>query len=410
MRSTFKILFYLKKNAPKPDGSVPVMCRISIDGAIAQFSCKVSIPVELWDTKANRANGKSKEAQAINVKLDKIRVGINKCYQEAMLKDGFTTADKVKNAYLGLDVKQHTLMALFESHNQELAKKVGITRSKKTYEVYIAVYNNLSRFLPKRYNRNDIALKELDSNFVVDFEEYLRIERKSTTNGINCYMTVLKHVVSKACTSGILYTNPIVSYKAKYISKDRGFLNNEELQRIMDIKFKKASHELIRDLFIFSVFTGLSYIDVKNLTPDKIRKSFDGHIWIETKRQKTNTPSNVRLLEVPKRILEKYKGLARNGKVFPVPSNKQCNNILKKIGLDCGIKTKLTYHVSRHTMATTICLSKGVPIETVSRILGHTNIKTTQIYAKITNEKISQDMELLSLKLENLEKHITEKI
>lgn len=153
-----------------------------------------------------------------------------------------------------------------------------------------------------------------------------------------------------------------------------------------------------------------SYIDVKNLTQDKIKKSFDGHLWIETKRQKTNTPSNIRLLEVPKRILEKYKGLAKNGKVFSVPSNKQCNNILKKIGQDCGIKTKLTYHCFRHTMVTTICLSKGVPIETVSRILGHTNIKTTQIYAKITNQKISQNMEILSHKLESLEKLITEKI
>lgn len=410
MRSTFKILFYLKKNAPKPDGSIPIMCRISIDGSIAQFSCKISVLLDLWDMKANKAKGKSKEAQVVNAMLDKMRMGINNCYQKAMLKEGFTTANKIKNAYLGLDVKEHTLMALFESHNKELAQKVGITRSKKTYEVHVSVYNNLSRFLPKYYKRNDIFLKELEATFVKDFEQYLRIERKCSTNGINCYMTTLKHIVSKACSSGVLHTNPISSYKAKHIQKDRGFLNNEELQLIMNVKFKKASHELIRDLFIFSVFTGLSYIDVKNLTPDKIRKSFDGHIWIETKRQKTNTPSNVRLLEVPKRILEKYKGLSRDGKVFPVPSNRQCNNILRKIGLDCGIKTKLTYHVSRHTMATTICLSKGVPIETVSRILGHTNIRTTQIYAKITNQKISQDMEVLSHKLESFEEQIIKQI
>lgn len=410
MKSTFKILFYLKKNAPKPDGNIPVMCRISIDGGIAQFSCKISIPVDLWDMRANKAKGKSKEAQSANAKLDKIRTGINNCYQEAMQKDGYTTADKIKNTYWGLDVKKHTLMALFESHNKELAQKVGITRSKKTYEVYVSVYNNLSRFLAKCYKRNDIFLKELEATFVKDFEQYLRAERKCNTNGINCYMTALKHVVSKACMLGVLQTNPISFYKAKHIPKDRGFLNNEELQQIMNVKFKKASHELIRDLFIFSVFTGLSYIDVKNLTSDKIRKSFDGHIWIETKRQKTNTPSNVRLLEVPKCILEKYKGLARNGNVFPVPSNRQCNNILRKIGIDCGIKIKLTYHIARHTMATTICLSKGVPIETVSRILGHTNIKTTQIYAKITNQKISQDMEVLSQKLESFEKQITEKI
>lgn len=131
MRSTFKILFYLKKNAPKPDGSIPIMCRISIDGSIAQFSCKISVLLDLWDMKANKAKGKSKEAQVVNAMLDKMRMGINNCYQKAMLKEGFTTANKIKNAYLGLDVKEHTLMALFESHNKELAQKVGITTFEK---------------------------------------------------------------------------------------------------------------------------------------------------------------------------------------------------------------------------------------------------------------------------------------
>jgi hypothetical protein len=196
-------------------------------------------------------------------------------------------------------------MALFENHNQELAQKVRVTRSKNTYEAYVAVYNNLSRFLPKYYKRNDISLKELDAIFIRDFERNLRAERKYTTNGINAYMTILKHVVSKACISGVLYSNPIALYKTRHIQRNRGFLNNEELQQIMNVKFKKASHELIRDLFIFSSFTGLSYIDVKNLTIDKIRKSFDGHLWIITRRQKTNTDSSIRLLEVPKRMIEK---------------------------------------------------------------------------------------------------------
>ena len=406
MRSTFKILFYLKKNAPKPNGTAPVMCRISIDGGIAQFSCKISVPIDLWDTKANKAKGKSKEAQSVNVRLDKIRTSINNCYQEAMLKDGFTTADKIKNSHLGLDVKQHTLMTLFNKHNQEFAQKVGITRSQNTYEVYITVYNHLSKFLSKQYNRKDIALKELDASFVTDFERYLRGIGCTTNN----YMTKLKHVVYQACLSGVLSINPINNYKMEYIQKDRGYLSGEELQRIMDVQFKKKSHELIRDLFVFAAFTGFAYVDVKNLTTDKIMKSFDGHIWIKIKRQKTNTPTDIRLLEVPRKILEKYKGLAKGNKTFPVPTNQTCNNILRKLGADCGIKTKLTFHVARHTMATTICLSKGMPIETVSRILGHTNIKTTQIYAKITNQKISQDMEALSHKLEDLEKQITKRI
>lgn len=173
---------------------------------------------------------------------------------------------------------------------------------------------------------------------------------------------------------------------------------------------KNAQYELVRDLFVFSCFCGLSYSDVKNLTKDHLKTSFDGHLWIITRRQKTNTDSSIRLLEVPKRIIEKYKGYTRDNRIFPVPSNGSCNTILKKIGKQCGIKTRLTYHVSRHTFGTLLTISQGVPIETVSRMMGHTNIKTTQIYAKITKEKISQDMEILSHKLESFEKQITERL
>ena len=173
---------------------------------------------------------------------------------------------------------------------------------------------------------------------------------------------------------------------------------------------KNAQYELVRDLFVFSCFCGLSYSDVKNLTKDNLQTSFDGHLWIITRRQKTNTDSSVRLLEVPKRIIEKYKGYTRDNRIFPVPSNTSCNSILKKIVKQCGIKARLTYHVARHTFGTLLTISQGVPIETLSRMMGHTNIKTTQIYAKITKEKISQDMEILSHKLESLEKQITERL
>lgn len=347
MRSTFRTLFYLKKNAPKPDGSVPVMCRISIDGAIVQFSCKLSILPDMWDTKANRAIGKSKEANSINTKLDIVRGSINNCYQDLMLKEGFTTAEKVQNSHLGLDVKQHTLMALFNKHNQEFAQKVGVTRAQNSYEVYITVYNHRSKFLSKRYKRNDITLKELNAEFVFDLEQYLR-SVNCTTNSINNYMTKLKHVLSKACLTGILYVNPINNYKMEYVQKDRGYLSSEELQKVMDVKFKKRSHELIRDMFVFAAFTGFAYVDVKNLTTDTISKSFDGHLWIKTKQQKTNTPTDIRLLEIPKRILKKYKGLGKGNKVFQIPTNQTCNNVLRKLGTDCGIKTKLTFHVARH--------------------------------------------------------------
>lgn len=410
MRSTFKILFYLKRNASKPDGTVPVMGRITIDGTISQFSCKMNISPNLWDTKAGRLTGKTALALKTNIELDKIRVDINRHYQEVMQADGFATADKVKNTYLGLGVKQDTFLTLFAKHNQEFSRKVGYNRAQVTYDKYCLLYKHLESYIKQEYKRNDIFLKELNLAFVNGFEHYLRAERNCSTNTIWMYMVGVKHIVTIARNSGQLPINPFAGYLISPEHKDRGFLTKEELNLLVNTKMKNAQYELVRDLFVFSAFTGLSYSDVKNLTKNNLKTSFDGHLWIITRRQKTNTDSSIRLLEVPKRIIEKYKGYSRENRLFPIPSNSSCNAILKKIGKQCGIKTKLTYHVARHTMATTITLSQGVPIETVSRMLGHTNIKTTQIYAKITKEKISQDMEALSHKLESLEKQITERL
>jgi len=403
MRSTFKVLFYVKKGSEKPNGNLPLMCRITVDGEIKQFSCKMDVPPRLWDVKNSRASGKSVEAQKINLAVDKIRVEVNRRYQELMQTDGYVTAAKLKDAYLGIGVKQETLLKLFEQHNAEFEKKVGHSRAQGTFTRYRTVCNHIREFLPHTYRREDIPLKELNLTFINDFEYFLRTEKKCRTNTVWGYMIVLKHIVSIARNNGRLPFNPFAGYINSPESVDRGYLTQTEIQTLMDAPMKNATHELVRDLFVFSVFTGLAYSDVKNLTVDRLQTFFDGNLWIITRRKKTNTESNIRLLDVPKRIIEKYKGLARDGHVFPVPSNGSCNKILKDIGRQCGFKVRLTYHVARHTNATTVLLSHGVPIETVSRLLGHTNIKTTQIYAKITAQKISQDMETLSHKLEDME-------
>ena len=358
------------------------------------------------DVKNNRASGKSVEAQRINLAVDKIRVEVNRRYQELMQTDGYVTAAKLKDAYLGIGIKQETLLKLFEQHNAEFAKKVGHGRTQGTFTRYRTVCNHIREFLPHTYKREDIPLKELNLTFINDFEYFLRTEKKCRTNTVWGYMIALKHIVSIARNDGRLPFNPFAGYINSPESVDRGYLTRTEIQTLMDAPMKNATHELVRDLFVFSVFTGLAYSDVKNLTADRLQTFFDGNLWIITRRKKTNTESNIRLLDVPKHIIEKYKGLARDGHVFPVPSNGSCNKILKEIGRQCGFKVRLTYHVARHTNATTVLLSNGVPIETVSRLLGHTNIKTTQIYAKITAQKISQDMEDLSHKLEDMEKSI----
>ena len=324
------------------------MCRLMVDGEIKQFSCKMDVSPHLWDVKNNRASGKSIEAQRINRAVDKIRVEVNRRYQELMQTDGYVTAAKLKDAYLGIGVKQETLLKLFEQHNAEFAKKVGHSRVQGTFRRYQTVCSHIREFLPHTYKREDIPLKELNLTFINDFEYFLRTEKKCRTNTVWGYMIVLKHIVSIARNDGRLPFNPFAGYINSPECVDRGYLTQTEIQTLMDAPMKNAAHELVRDLFVFSAFTGLAYSDVKNLTADRLQTFFDGNLWIITRRKKTNTESNIRLLDVPKRIIEKYKGLARDGHVFLVPSNGSCNKILKGIGRQCGFKMRLTYHVARH--------------------------------------------------------------
>ena len=217
-------------------------------------------------------------------------------------------------------------------------------------------------------------------------------------------MQFFKRIILIARNNGILVGDPFANYKIRLEKVDRGYLTEDEIKIILKKKMVSERLEQVRDVFIFSCFSGLAYVDVANLKEDNIRKSFDGNLWIITKRQKTNTDVNVPLLDIPKMILEKYKGKLPDGKVLPIISNQKLNAYLKEIADVCGIKKNLTFHLARHTFATTTTLAKGVPIETVSKMLGHTNIETTQIYARITNNKISNDMQGLDKKFVGIEK------
>ena len=408
MRSTFKVLFYLKKNAPKKNGYVPVMCRITIDGTIAQFSCKLDVNPDLWDTQSGRASGRTTEAKDTNLFLDNIRVGVNTHYREIFDKDNYVTAEKVKNAYLGLGMKHETILKVFAQHNEDFEKQVGKMKSKSTYQKYCTVYRHVQEFIRYRYNVSDIALKELTPAFIIDFELYLRANQNCTNNTVWVYMMPLRRMITIAQNNGWLSRDPFVEYSISPEDADRGYLTKEEIKKLMNAPTAKKKHELVRDLFIFCCFTGLSFRDLKNLTTDNLQTSFDGHEWIITKRQKTKVQSNIRLLDVPCKIIEKYKGIAKDNKVFPVPTYANLRDNLTVIVQACEIKKHVTWHMSRHTYATEICLTNGMPIETLSKTLGHTNISTTQIYAKITNEKVSHDMEALSHKLQDIEEYVCE--
>lgn len=410
MRSTFKVLFYLKRNAPKKNGLIPVMCRITVNGKISQFSCKLDVEEKTWNIELGRVSGRSTVAQETNRMLDKIRVGINKAYQDICDKDNYVTAEKVRNAFLGMGMNHETLLAVFRQHNEDYEKQVGKIKSLRSYWKYCIVYKHLEEFIKQRYKVSDIALKELAHAFITDFELFLRTEKNHCNNTVWSYMMPFRSIIFMAINNGWLQRDPFYAYSITKEETKRGFLSKEEINLLIKGTFKKPSYTLIRDLFIFCTFTGLSWTDMANLTKENLQTSFDGHLWIKTNRQKTGTESNIRLLDVAKHIIEKYDGMTDDNKLLPVPCYVNCKNSIKVIAKKCGIEKNVTWHMSRHTYATTVCLSNDVPIETLSKMLGHRSIRTTQIYAKITAEKVSRDMEKLSKQIAQMESFICQAI
>ena len=407
MKSTFSIIFYLKRQVVKKDGTVPVMGRITVDGTQAQFSCKLTANPNLWDTKGGRMTGKSMLALDVNRKLDKMRVSISKYYQEILDRDNFVTAEKVKNAFLGLEYRCHTLMKVYAQAKDEVEKqyKAGMN-SLGTFKKFRIGYAYVGEFLQSHYNLKDIALKELSLPFITDYETFLRTDKHLKNNSAMVLVRNLRVMIFRAIDREWLVKDPFRRYEYKYEETTREILTKEEIHLLMETPISSKKMSLVRDLFLFCCFTGLAFIDLYNLKEENVKEFFDGGEWIVIHRQKTGTEANIKLLDYPKQIMEKYRGLCEDGRVFPVPIYKSCMRALERLGKKCGITKHLTWHVSRHTFATSICLSNGVPIETVSSLLGHKNIKTTQIYAKITKEKLNKDMDKLSLQLNHIEEYM----
>ena len=403
-KSTFKILFYLRKNQVNKDGKAGIMIRLSVNGEVSQFSSKLEIEPKLWDVRLGKTAGNSMNARQFNNLLDDIRTSLRNHYHEIENHEAYVNAEKVRNAFLGYSIRQNTLLELFRNHNEDARKMIGISKTEATLSKYDRACRRLEEYLKAQYKVTDIALKEIDYKFVTGFETYLRTISKCNENTTAKFIQTFRMIIIVAKNNGWIFKDPFSNYKIRLKRVDRGYLTDQEIQTIMDKKFVCNRLEQVRDVFIFSCFTGLSYIDVKQLTANNICTSFDGKQWIMTHRQKTDTPVNVPLLNIPLTILKKYEGKLPKGQLLPVLSNQKLNSYLKEIADLCDIHKNVTFHLARHTFATTITLSKGVPIETVSKMLGHTNIKTTQIYARITNEKISRDMELLSSKLDDMEK------
>ena len=397
-RATFSVLFYANKSKVK-DGIVPVMGRITINGTQSQFSCKRSIPLSLWDAKGNCAKGRTREALDLNRDLDNIKAQIIKHYQHLSDREAFVTAEMVRNTYQGFGSEYETLLRAFDKDCESLKRRVGKDRALGTYKLQVRSRNYVADFLQMYYRRSDISMQELTPDFIKEFAVYLANDRHLAKSTIWLTCMHLKGVVGRAHDNGKIQRNVFAQFHISPKCKERTFLTEEELKAVMMHEFADANLAFIRDLFVFMNFTALSFVDLKELTTDNIVE-VNGEKWIVGKRHKTGVPYQVKLLEVPLQIIERYNDYPKENpkSVFGEVNYWSVCKKLKPVMKECGIDKPISAHCARHGFAT-MALTNGMPIESVSRVLGHTNIVTTQIYARITTQKLDNDLTMLGNKL-----------
>ena len=318
-----------------------------------QLNSKLVVNPEIWDAKAGRAVGRSAKVLELNSRLNDIQVILKEHYYDIQRRHGYVTAEMVRNAYMGITQREESLLKVYEQHLEDTKKLVGLSKADPTYRKYERMYRRVVEFMKKKYNITDIPLREIKYQFIVDLEFFLRTEHKYSQNTTYKCMKFFKQVINKAIRAGLITVDPFNGYKISIERVDRGYLTEDELCKMMQKEFASKRLEQVRDIFIFACFTGLAYIDLAHLRVDNIQKMFDGRLWIVTHRQKTNTKVMVPLLPPALKILNKYEGCYNNGQLMPIITNQKVNCYLKEIADICGIEKNLTFHLARHTTATT---------------------------------------------------------
>ena len=396
----FRVCFYLRSYKTK-EGKSPILVRLYLNGErMILGSAGFNVEEKQWDKSKGRVKGRTSEANKVNEALERIELDLMHVYRRCEFSDTLSL-DVIKALYLGKSSDSDSFFKFFDDFLTKLKEEVGISRSQASYTKYDVIRRRFATFLKERFGRSDLRMGELSYKYISDFEHYCLTAIKLKQNTTMRIMRNLKTVILRAQKMGLLKNDPFLNFKIRFEKTDRGFLSDEEIAKLMNHRFSVKRLEQVRDIFVFSCFTGLAYIDLVQLSKEHIVK-IDGREWIMKNRQKTDVPSSVLLLDVAKQILNKYKEQMADdphGRLLPVCSNQKMNAYLKEIADLCGIEKRLSCHLARHTFAT-LALSKGVSVESVSRMLGHTNIQTTQIYARIVNKKIESDMLSLSSKLD----------
>lgn len=405
MKTTVSILFYIKRAKVNNLGICPIYTRVTVNAKRFEYSTNKFVCPDKWSSEGSKVKGTSEEARTINSHLDYLKNQVIEAEKNLFKKDIIVTTDNLKNELFGLTEKTRTLIPIFQDHNSKIKELVGQEYAPGTLERYETSLKHTKEFIKWKYNISDINIDKIDHSFITEYEFYLRTVRKCANNTAVKYIKNFHKIINICLANGWLSKNPFANYKSKVKEVVREFLNETEIQDLMNKEFVSERLELVRDIFVFSCFTGLAYIDVKQLTRNNISLGIDGDKWIFKNRQKTETMSKIPLLPTAEYIINKYADYPvclNEKRLLPILSNQKMNAYLKEIATVCGINKELTFHIARHTFATTVTLSNGVPLETVSKMLGHTNLKTTQHYAKILDKKISDDMQVLKQKFNNI--------
>jgi len=405
-RTTFGLLFYIRRDKTNKKGEAPVFMRLTINGERADASIKRFIEPHAWNSAKGKANEKSRGGKDLNLYLDAISANILRIQRDLELDKKEVSAQIILNRYLGKEQSdRHTLMEVFRAHNEKCRALSGISLAPGTVIRYETTLRLTEEFLQKSYQKEDCYLDEVTNQFIEDFEFFLKTVRRCCHNTTSKYLMNFKKIVRIALAKGWMKKDPFAQIRFHLDPVEREFLEKQELKTMLNKEITITRLAQIRDIFCFCCLTGLAFTDVQQLKAEHLVADIHGKIWIRKARQKTKNMCNIPLLDEAQKIIDRYRDhpyCQTHGVLLPVCSNQKMNSYLKELADICGIRKNLSTHCARHTFATTITLGNGVPIETVSKMLGHTNVRTTQIYARITDQKINVDMESLAAKLNGI--------
>ena len=402
-KTTFGLTFFINRSKEKKNGECPVMLRININGERAALQLQRYLKPEDWDTTRYVMKGRSNEARIFNDYLEAVRVKAHKKYNELLSLTDDVTPQMLRDAILGVNTaKARTVIDIWGEYVNGLQKLIGKENTYATYQKHNTAKNHFQKFLQKYYRVNDVSIKAVDHHMIQQYNMYLKTEKGCNYNTATKFLQNLKRITCISIRNGWLVKDPFVGISLSIKEVDRPYLTMEEIQTLIDFDSKIERLKRVRDIFVFSCYTGLAYIDVKKLKKSEIEGNDEIGYWIRTRRQKTDARANIPLLDIPMDIIKNYcqlDFLMPEDPILPVLSNQKVNAYLKELADLYGIHKELTFHVARHSFATSVTMTNGVPMETVSKMLGHKNMKSTQHYARIVDQKVGEDMKLLAAKL-----------